>query len=362
MYRLGLETPIIQAPMAGIETDRWLPYLVKPNQKINILPSYGAGYMQREAIESKLNDYKNNLDVFNFNLFIPSQSATRNNIELEKLWHYLTPVYQKLGVKQPEIPDFNAQKLFLDQLDLLLEKRVPVFSFTFGRLSSTYINEFKKNETFVIGSAASASGAQQLIADGCDAIVLQSPCAGGHLSVFDGETVLKPELSITDLVRQVQPKDWPVPCIAAGGIRNTEQVKKLFELGISAIQLGTPFLACRHSGIPNGYLQAVRKKNPNSSFLTSAVSGRYARTVDNSLFNIMNNYYLKNKNDFPAYPWPHLLTAPLRSAALKSGNVEFISAWCGLNLENIAPMDFDDIPNLFFNFDNIKKNNRVCNI
>ncbi len=363
MERLELLTPIIQAPMAGIATDIWLPHFTDTDGKVLFLPSYGAGYMQGSAVASKVKVYAQSASVFNFNLFIPSWGINKKNStqkhQLDGLWQYLSPYYKALGVAQPEIPYLDIKGLFWDQLDVLLEHKIPVFSFTFGRLPKKHIEAFKRNGTFIIGSAVSIRGAQQLIEDGCDAIVLQSPCAGGHLSLFEGETIADLTFTVVELIRSARLEEWDVPCIAAGGIRNAEEVETLFKLGVSAIQLGTSFLACRSSGLPTNYLNTVSSKNTANSVLTSVVSGRMARTVENRLYQIMLDYYKKNKTNFPPYPWPHLLTASLRAAAMKNNDVEHIAAWCGINDEKLPDYDFNNIAERMLNFRSDQQRNPI---
>ena len=354
MERLNICTPIIQAPMAGIGTDEWLQYFTNNHGKIVYLPSYGAGYIQAEEIATKISYYKKHTTMFNFNLFIPSKTvygkSDDQKINLGKLWEYLSPHYKELGARQPEIPSINFQDLFLNQLEVLLEHKVPVFSFTFGRLSPKYIEIFKDNGTFVIGSATSAKAAQQLINDGCDAIVLQSPCAGGHLSLFEGETISDPTITSIELACSAQIDEWKVPCIMAGGIRQSKEVERLFKLGASAIQLGTSFLACKNSGLPTNYQNAIALKNSDHSVLTPVISGRMARAINNHLYQIMFDYYKHNQQHFPPYPWPHLLTAPLRAAAAKINDFEHLASWCGINKEQIPPCDFSEISKAMLDF------------
>lgn len=56
-----------------------------------------------------------------------------------------------------------------------------------------------------------------------------------------------------------------------------------------------------------------------------------ARSIHNELFNIMQRYDDSYPNKRLPYSLPHLLTAPLRALAAKINDVNWVSAWSGID-------------------------------
>ncbi len=82
-----------------------------------------------------------------------------------------------------------------------------------------------------------------------DAIVLEGPKAGGHLGfkeaqISDNNYSL--EELLPDLVKNVkiieEQNNCKIPIIAGGGIYNGDEMKKILDMGASAVQLGTKFV------------------------------------------------------------------------------------------------------------------------
>ncbi|WP_461210236.1 NAD(P)H-dependent flavin oxidoreductase [Desulfocurvus sp. DL9XJH121] len=83
-----------------------------------------------------------------------------------------------------------------------------------------------------------------------DAFVVEGPKAGGHLG-FKPEQIDDPEYRLEKLVEDVieavrpfeEEKGRKVPVIAAGGVYDGSDIKRMLELGASGVQMGTRFVA-----------------------------------------------------------------------------------------------------------------------
>ncbi len=83
-----------------------------------------------------------------------------------------------------------------------------------------------------------------------DAFVVEGPLAGGHLG-FKPKEIDDPRFSLENLVVQVlevskdiyEKYGKTVPVIAGGGIYDGKDIKKFLDLGASAVQMGTRFVA-----------------------------------------------------------------------------------------------------------------------
>jgi nitronate monooxygenase len=154
-----------------------------------------------------------------------------------------------------------------DQLQVVLDERPPVFSFTFGVID---LEPFAGMT--VLGTATTPEEARFLEAGGVDAVVAQGAEAGGHRGTFLGDF----EQSMIPLAELVSSLDVSVPVVAAGGIVDAANVRAALELGAQAVQVGTAFLFTPECGVPRDYLEALRTYD---TVVTPAYTGRHMRAA-----------------------------------------------------------------------------------
>jgi nitronate monooxygenase len=155
--------------------------------------------------------------------------------------------------------------------------------------------------------------------------VTQGSEAGGHRGTFAGDFGAGMVGTIS-LVPQVLDAVG-VPVIASGGIMDGRGIAAALALGASAVQLGTAFLTCDESGVPDAYREAILHAHEDQTRITRAFSGRPAR-------GIVNRFLAEFESDEAAetilpFPLQNALTRPLRTAAAKQGRAEFLSLWAG---------------------------------
>jgi nitronate monooxygenase len=146
---LGIEYPIIQAGMAGGPTT---PALVAAVSNAGGLGTLGAGYLSPEQIRASIREIRRLTDrPFAVNLLIPE--PTEPHLDRIERMNTLLNVYRKeLGIPIPSsLPRWSES--FEEQLAVVLEEQVPVFSFTFGLPSAKQLEALKRNRTVVIGTA-----------------------------------------------------------------------------------------------------------------------------------------------------------------------------------------------------------------
>ena len=96
-------------------------------------------------------------------------------------------------------------------------------------------------------------------------------------------------------------------------------------LGANAVQMGTAFVNCPESAIPDVYRRELAQASGDQTRLTSAFSGRPARAIINRFVREMKG----SESDLPDFPIPNTLTGPLRKASGKVGSPDFVSLWAG---------------------------------
>ena len=319
---LNIRYPIFQAPMAGGPTT---PDLLAAVSNAGGLGNLGAGYLTPEQIRMAIQEIRKRTDrPFGVNLFVPEEPTESGEI-INQMTDYLNFYREELGIpKNPVIQ--KSSESFEEQVQVLLDEKVPVFSFTFGIPPKDVIQVMKQNGTVVIGTATTVEEAIQLEAAGVDAIVAQGSEAGGHRGTF-----LKPVsqslIGTMALVPQVV-DHVSVPVIASGGIMDGRGLVASLLLGASAVQMGTAFLACPESGAHAVYKQKILLENEDATDITCAYSGKAARGIRTEFMNDMDHY----AGEIPGYPIQNAMTRDIRQAAAKADNPEYMSLWAGQGL------------------------------
>ena len=316
---LKITLPIIQAPMAGGATT---PELIAAVSNSGGLGSLGAGYMTADEIKSTIRKTRALTNKpFSINLFIPEKHhATDDQIEqARKIVQTSCPElnFNVPSIKPPYAPSFE------EQMNVIVEDKVPVFSFTFGIPSKEWIEIFKKNGITLIGTATTLAEAKLLEENNIDAIVAQGSEAGGHRGTFLGDA--KNALISTSSLVSLLVEHIKIPVIAAGGIMNAKEILASLTLGAFAVQMGTAFLCCIESGIHPLYKKLLLNIPHDNTTLTRAFSGKLARGVINKFITRMQSHE-KNILD---YPIQNILTSTMRKEAGKQNNIDFMSMWAG---------------------------------
>lgn len=317
--QLGIEWPIIQAGMAGGPTT---PALVAAVSQAGGLGTLGAAYMSPEQIRAAIREIRQRTDKpFGVNLFIPEAFDPEVTVS-PAVTRVLNEVRQRLGIPaDPQVTRFAES--FSEQMEVVLEERVPVFSFTFGVLEQSWMTELKRRGITVIGTATTVREALAQVASGVDMVTAQGSEAGGHRGSFlqdaprsmIGTMALVPQ--VVDAVK--------VPVIAGGGIMDGRGIAAAFALGAQAAQLGTAFLPCAESGAHPLHKQAVREAADETTVITRAFSGKAARGVENEFMTLL----APHEDELPPYPVLNALTRDIRAAAAKQQRSEYLSMWAG---------------------------------
>ncbi|WP_010274375.1 NAD(P)H-dependent flavin oxidoreductase [Paenibacillus senegalensis] len=326
---LKIRYPIFQAPMAGGPTT---PELVAAVSNAGGLGNLGAGYLTPEQLRSTVRKIRELTDKpFGVNLFVPEQPDGSEDAVVQ-MTDYLTTYRVQFGIApNPSTPDFSES--FEEQVQVLLEEKIPVFSFTFGIPPQDVIHAMKQLDTVVIGTATTVAEAELLEGAGVDAIVAQGYEAGGHRGTFLKE-VSESLIGTIALVPQVADQ-VSIPVIASGGIMDGRGLVASLALGAGAVQMGTAFLVCPESGAHAMHKQKILTSSEDSTEITRAYSGKEARGIRTAFMSDMHQY----PGQIPDYPIQNALTRDIRQAAAKANDPEYMSLWAGqgLRLANAQP-------------------------
>jgi nitronate monooxygenase len=317
--RLGIRYPIIQAPMAGAST----PEMAAAVTRAGGLGSLGVALQSLDATRANCEAIRTTTNgAYNINFFV-HKAPTFDAAKGDAVRQQLAPYYDELNLGEVPAAETSSTPFNEDHLALMLEIKPPVVSFHFGLPAPELFEAVKAAGIFTISSATNVGEARQLEAGGIDAIIAQGFEAGGHRGTFTepyedgwvGTMALVPQ--VVDAVS--------VPVIAAGGIADGRGIAAALALGAEAAQLGTAFLPCPESMIPQVHRDALKGARDDQTRLTSAFSGRPARGLEN---HYMREMQASEKN-LPDFPILNTLTGPMRKASAEAGNPDFVSLWSG---------------------------------
>ena len=317
---LGIELPIIQAPMAGSQGSG-LAVAVCNAGGLGSLPCAMLG---QEALRAELEAIRSTTSrPFNVNFFC--HSAPHFIPERESRWReLLRPYFEEYAVAPPPPGAPNSRAPFSDAAADMLEPFKPaVVSFHFGLPSEALLGRVRSWGSKVLSSATTVEEAQWLAKQGVDAIIAQGLEAGGHRGMFLSADVTA-QVGTVALVRQIMAA-VDVPVIAAGGIADAAGVAAAMALGAAGVQIGTAYLLCPEAATSAVHRAALKSERSRHTALTNLFSGRPARGIMNRLMTELGPL----NEAAPEFPLAAAALAPLRAKAESLGKGDFSPLWSG---------------------------------
>ena len=276
-----------------------------------------GGYKTPAELQAEITELRRlTKNPFGVNLFALT-SAPVDEAQIASYASLLEGEANQRGVALGE-PRFDDD-FFDDKLEIVLDDRSPIVSFTFGCPATPIVHRLRERQIGVWVTITDVAEAKAAIRAGADALIVQGTEAGGHRGSFkdlDGQG----ELSLLPLLRLVSRANGR-PLIASGGIADGASVAAALAAGADAVQIGTAFMRCPEAGTSSVHRAALSETALTA--LTRAFTGRRARGIVNAF---MREY---GASAPAAYPHVHHLTAPLRAAARRANDADAINLWAG---------------------------------
>jgi len=317
---LGIQLPIIQAPMAGANLST-MAIAVSQAGGLGSLPcAMLSADQMRAEIEAIRGQTPHPLNV-NFFCHQPPAADAERDLTWKKL---LAKYYFELGLDpQAPLPSANRRPFDAEACDLVADLKPEVVSFHFGLPDSTLLARVKASGAKILSSATTVDEAIWLEQAGCDAIIAQGSEAGGHRGMFLTSDISR-QLGTMALVPQIVDA-VNVPVIASGGIADARGIVAAFTLGAAAVQLGTAYLLCPEAILSAVHRRALKNLKDDGTALTNVFSGRPARGIVNRLIREIGPM-----SPFaPAFPLAGSAIAPLRKHSEATGSEDFAQMWSG---------------------------------
>ncbi|MEN4761120.1 nitronate monooxygenase [Chryseobacterium sp. C39-AII1] len=325
---LGIEYPIMQGPFGGGLSTVELTATVS---NLGGLGGFGAYTLSPQEIYTVHQEILKKTDKpYNLNLWVNDHDIIdekQTQKQYERAVETFKPYFDILNTEVPALPP-SFESRFENQLQVVFDIKPKVFSFMFGLLNPTIIEDLHKQGTIVFGNATTLDEAIALENLGVDVIVASGFESGGHRPSFLDQS----ELSTTGtfaLIQLIKDK-VKIPVAAAGGIANGRGIAGAFTLGAEAVQIGTAFLATEESGALPIHKEFLFSDAAKSTTLSRAYTGRLGRAITTEI----TRNVLTATDDVLPFPLQTTFMNSLKKSALEQQKNNLVMFWCG----QIAPL------------------------
>ncbi|HEX6137100.1 MAG TPA: nitronate monooxygenase [Casimicrobiaceae bacterium] len=319
---LGIEVPLIQAPMAGVQGSA-LAIAVSNAGGLGSLP---CAMLSAEGMRSELAAIAAQTSrPCNANFFCHTPPPI--DADREAAWRdTLAPYYRAFGIDPASIGTGPGRAPFSsDTAEILATFAPAVVSFHFGLPSDELLARVRAIGATIVASATTVDEARWLESRGVDAIIAQGLEAGGHRGMFLSDD-LTTQVGTLALVPQIV-RAVGVPVIAAGGIADARGVAAMLALGAAGVQVGTAYLLCPEATTSGIHRAALASDAARHTAVTNVFTGRPARGIVNRLIREVGPISTRA----PAFPLATAALAPLRAEAERRGSGDFSPLWSGQN-------------------------------
>jgi nitronate monooxygenase len=319
---LGIDLPIVQAPMAGVQASA----MAIAVSNAGALGSIPAAMLTLDGLRAELAALQAGTQrPVNINFFChtpPAPDAAR-----EARWRAaLAPFHAEFGIDPATLTSGPGRAPFTDEAaDLLDAFRPRVVSFHFGLPSPALMARVRSCGAKVLASATTVDEAHWLEANGVDVVIAQGLEAGGHRGHFLNDD-LTVQLGTFVLLPQVVAA-VKLPVLAAGGIADANGVAAAMALGAAGVQVGTAYMLCDEATTSAPHRAALQSAAARHTALTNLFTGRPARGIVNRLMRELGPI----SDVAPEFPLATGALAPLRARAEAQGSGDFSPMWSGQN-------------------------------
>lgn len=319
---LGVQLPIIQAPMAGVSS----PAMAAAVSDAGALGSIGVGATDAAGARKMIGEFRQRSGgPLNVNVFCHRPATP--DAAVEAAWiRRLRPEFERFGATSPTALR-EIYKSFVeddDMLAMLLAEKPRIVSFHFGLPAPDRVRALRRAGIVLLGSATSVPEARALADAGIDVVVAQGDEAGGHRGIFDPDGA--DERLGTMALTEALVRERALPVVAAGGLMDGADIAAALRRGAAGAQLGTAFVGCDESLADAGYRAALGEAAARGTVMTRVISGRPARCLGNRFTALAAEV---SPGEIPAYPIAYDAGKALNAAAKAAGEPGFGAQWAG---------------------------------
>lgn len=312
---LGIDTPIIQAPMI---LQAPLVPLAAAVSNAGGLGSLGCAEMSVSELKQRIAEMRSATSKpFNLNFFLHEEPQHDPDLDVE-IRELIKPFYDGNGLKLPPDASTTDLEAFNDEkLAVLVEERPAMVSFHFGCPSPSVLNTLHSVGIVTAATATTVREAMSLQDAGVMIVVAQGWEAGGHRGSFvsnNEHTGIGTMALVPQIVDAVD-----VPVLAAGGIGDGRAIAAAMALGASGVWMGTAFLSCVETPVTPLHRSALATARDEDTLLSRAFSGRPCRARETPY----SRHMALKCSRLQEFPLMYNYSGPLKSFGIETGNLDF---------------------------------------
>ncbi len=299
----------------------------EPSLSIAVMKSGGLGacgallMKPQEIISWAQEVHTQGSGAFQINLWIPEPAPKRDPAYEARVREFLAGWGPVVPAEAGDVslPDFSQQ------CEAMLQASPGIVSSIMGLYPASFVERLKQRGIAWFATVSTVGEARAAEAAGADVIVAQGMEAGGHRGSFDPAEAERQQVGLFALLPAVVDA-VKVPVVATGGIADARGVAAALALGASAAQLGTTFLRCPEAKIHPAWADALARTAPEDTMVSRVFSGRAGRSIATDYVRAAT---APGAPPPAPYPVQRGLTAAMRAAAQKAGDVQRMQVWAG---------------------------------
>jgi len=226
---------------------------------------------------------------------------------------------------------------FKKQLEVCCDVGISFFITSLGSPEQV-INQGHKKGIKVLCDVTNLEYAMKVEKLGADGVVAVNNRAGGH----------RGNLSEKDLLSDLQ-KHLSIPIISAGGVSTAEDVKRVLDLGVAGLSIGTVFIASDEAPVTTEYKQACVDYGEKDIVTTTKISGTPCTVINTPYVqktgtrqNALERFLNKNRYFKKIFKMVTFFFG-MKAAQKAAFSSTYKTVWCaGVSIENvnaIEPLD-----------------------
>ena len=323
--RFGTRIPVMNSPMAGVTT---------PAMAAAVSNAGGLGVLAGDLLEpAALAQEIDAVRALTTRPFAVNLRAPTKNQQIED--PTIAQVREALGDLMRDL-DLDPQVALLpwpsfeEQLEVIIEKQVPVVTTSFGALREVWAEKLEAAGIAVMTAATTLREAKVVRAAGAGAVIVQGVEAGGPRLCFEDAD----SAGCVGLLSLIGPalRATKLPVVAAGGIATGTQMAAALVAGASAVQVGTALLRSAQSAACALYKESASFAVDSATVLTRIYSGRMERVLGNGLIEAIADSGMP----LATYPAQQRLMVRINAAAVKAEREDLLYMPAGQGVQ-LAP-------------------------